>query len=183
MKLQTIVLLTAALFVSAVADAAVIQLGKVEHRQGMSIRVLSIQEVMMSHGGHAGHDMGAMADPSQPPGMHLEAKIFMEEEGRGFPPGSWVPYLGVQYRLTKQRSDWSAAGLLIPMLANDGPHYGANVPMQGPGSYRLEITLTPPEPAEFPIHMDRETGVDGWWQPFTLGWDFAYFGVGKKGGY
>jgi len=29
----------------------------------------------------------------------------------------------------------------------------------------------------------KETGVDKWWAPFDLQWEFIYLGAGKKGGY
>jgi uncharacterized protein involved in high-affinity Fe2+ transport len=183
MKSRSLLILAAALALAFDAQAAVIQLGKVEQRNGMSVRMLSIQEVTTSHAGHMGHVMDNTGDTTAMPGMHLEAKILMEKAGFGFAPGSWVPYLGLEYRLTKRNTDWTASGQLVPMLANDGPHYGANVPMKGPGTYHMSVTFTPPAPEVFPIHMDKETGVAGWWEPFTLEWDFTYFGLGKKGGY
>jgi len=31
------------------------------------------------------------------------------------------------------------------MVANDGPHYGDNVKMMGPGKYKLILTIAPPD--------------------------------------
>jgi len=31
--------------------------------------------------------------------------------------------------------------------------------------------------------VDKETGVGAWFKPFTVEYDFAFAGVGKKGGY
>ena len=50
----------------------------------------------------------------------------------------------------------------MPMVANDGPHYGDNVKMMGPGKYRLILTIAPPDEnphAHFGRHVDKETGV------------------------
>jgi uncharacterized protein involved in high-affinity Fe2+ transport len=35
----------------------------------------------------------------------------------------------------------------------------------------------------FGRHVDKETGVAPWFAPFTLQYDFAFAGTGKKGGY
>ena len=69
------------------------------------------------------------------------------------------------------------------MIASDGPHYGDNVNLDGPGKYALTYRISPPDPAVFPRHFDRETGVSDWWPPFELNWEFVYTGTGKKGGY
>ncbi|HKK14928.1 MAG TPA: iron transporter, partial [Gammaproteobacteria bacterium] len=101
----------------------------------------------------------------------------------GFAPGEWVPYLGVTYRIQKLGSDWSAFGQFMSMVASDGPHYGANVTLDGPGKYRLTYRITPPPYQGFYRHTDKETGVAPWWKPFDVSWQFTYVGVGKKGGY
>lgn len=68
------------------------------------------------------------------------------------------------------------------MVASDGPHYGANVRMDGPGKYHVAYEISPGAHG-FLRHTDKETGVSVWWQPFTTEWDFIYTGTGKKGGY
>jgi uncharacterized protein involved in high-affinity Fe2+ transport len=78
------------------------------------------------------------------------------------------------------------SGSFMPMVANDGPHYGDNVKLAGPGKYRLKLTIEPPgaDPhAHFGRHVDKETGVGPWFRPFSVEYEFAYAGVGKKGGY
>lgn len=116
--------------------------------------------------------------------VHLEADIHADKDNpQGFNPGSWMPYLTISYHITKKGSDWGAFGEFMPMVANDGPHYGANVKLDGPGKYHLTYRILPPPYAGFFRHTDKETGVAKWWKPFTVSWDFVYVGVGKKGGY
>ena len=71
------------------------------------------------------------------------------------------------------------------MVASDGPHYGDNVKLHGPGKYKLRFTIAPPgegEHAQFG-RFDKETGVGPWFKPFTVEYDFTYAGTGKKGAY
>jgi len=177
--------LAAGLTLAATAPAAVYDTGEPVVRNGLSVQGIYIQEVKMTgehagHGHHHGHDSG---NGMSMPGVHLEAVIRMAEEGHGFPVGAWVPYLNVHYTLTRKGRDWSSEGPLVPMLANDGPHYGANVAMPGPGKYTLTFRIAPPSEDVFPRHFDRETGVSDWWTPFEASWDFVFTGTGKKGGY
>jgi len=75
-------------------------------------------------------------------------------------------------------------GELMPMVANDGPHYGDNVKLLGVGKYHLRITVAAPgTESHFGRHTDKETGVESWFKPFTLDYEFAFTGLGKKGGY
>jgi uncharacterized protein involved in high-affinity Fe2+ transport len=142
---------------------------------GMILSAVYLQPV------HMAPMVAGMGEPSD---VHIEADIHADKDNaQGFPPGAWIPYLTIAYQLTKQGSGWSAFGYLMPMTANDGPHYGANVKLDGPGKYRLSYRLLPPPYAGFFRHTDKETGVAEWWQPFSVGWDFVYVGVGKKGGY
>ena len=77
----------------------------------------------------------------------------------------------------------------MPMVASDGPHYGDNVKVSGPGKYKLKYTIYPPNAKEnalgqhFGRHVDRATGVGPWFKMFDVEWEFTYAGVGKKGGY
>ena len=71
----------------------------------------------------------------------------------------------------------------MPMVASDGPHYGENIQLDGPGKYRVRYHIVPPPFNGFYRHTDKETGVGEWWAPFDLAWDFIYAGAGKKGGY
>ena len=88
----------------------------------------------------------------------------------------------MRYTLQKQGSDKPAQGELMPMVANDGPHYGDNVKLQGPGKYRLTLSIAAPS-QHFGRHVDKETGVAPWFKPFEVQYDFVYAGTGKKGGY
>ncbi|HET6726361.1 MAG TPA: iron transporter [Gammaproteobacteria bacterium] len=116
--------------------------------------------------------------------VHLEADIHADKNNpQGFNPGAWMPYLSIDYKITKHGGDWTAFGHFMPMVANDGPHYGANVKLDGPGKYHLTYRILPPAYAGFFRHTDKETGVVEWWKPFTVSWEFVYVGVGKKGGY
>ena len=131
-----------------------------------------------------------------PPGMmraaaesdiHLEADIKATKgNANGFPEGDWMPYLVVRYELTKIDSGQIAKGDLMPMVASDGPHYGDNVKLMGPGKYRLVLTILPPsenEHAHFGRHVDKETGVGPWFKAFTADYEFIFAGTGKKGAY
>lgn len=131
-----------------------------------------------------------------PPGMmraakdsdvHLEADIHATAgNATGFPEGEWVPYLVVKYEVQKVGSDKVQKGTFMPMVANDGPHYGDNVKLDGPGKYKLKYTIMPPTSDKmnhFGRHIDKETGVGPWFEPFDLEYEFVFAGTGKKGGY
>lgn len=116
--------------------------------------------------------------------LHLEAAIFASADNDwGFQEGAWIPYLRVEWKLAKKGSDWSKMGTFLPMVASDGPHYGDNLTLDGPGKYTVTYRVSPPDPAIFPRHFDKETGISEWWAPFEVSWDFVYTGTGKKGGY
>jgi hypothetical protein len=78
---------------------------------------------------------------------------------------------------------------MMPMVASDGPHYGDNVKLKGPGRYRVKFTIYPPSAKDNPQgnhfgrHTDRATGVRPWFKPVEAEWEFTYAGIGKKGGY
>jgi uncharacterized protein involved in high-affinity Fe2+ transport len=155
--------------------AAEFPIGQPIERDGMEIGAVYLQSVVMEP-----MLPGMSADTD----IHLEADIHaLKDNPNGFGPGDWVPYLGITYRLQKLGSDWERFGTFMPMVANDGSHYGANVKLDGPGKYRLTYRITPPPYQAFYRHADKETGVAPWWTPFDVSWVFAYFGVGKKGGY
>ncbi len=69
------------------------------------------------------------------------------------------------------------------MVASDGPHYGANLALDGPGEYTVTFHIRPPEDNGLLRHFDRETGVAPWWKPFSYEGRFVFAGTGKKGGY
>ena len=99
--------------------------------------------------------------------------------------GDWLPYIVVTYELTKEGGK-TQKGDLMPMVASDGPHYGDNVKLQGPGKYKMKVTVAPPTAnphAMLGRHVDKETGVGPWFQPVTVDYEFVYAGTGKKGAY
>ena len=144
-------------------------------KNGMEIAAVYLQPVVMEP------MLPGMMEPSD---IHLEADIHAAKNNQnGFGEGEWVPYLGITYQISKVGSDWSTGGAFMPMVASDGPHYGDNIKLDGPGKYRVRFHLVPPPINGFFRHTDKETGVGEWWVPFDLEWDFAYAGAGKKGGY
>ena len=73
--------------------------------------------------------------------------------------------------------------MLHAMVASDGPHYGANVALEGPGRYRVTFRIQPPAPDHFLRHIDAETGVAPWWNTIDYTGEFNFIGTGKKGDY
>ena len=122
--------------------------------------------------------------------IHVEADIHATGGNpNGYPEGAWIPFLKVTYELVKEGGGAPIRGELMPMVASDGPHYGDNVKLQGPGRYKLSVTIYPPNAPENPAgmhfgrHTDRQTGVRPWPSTFTLDYAFVFAGIGKKGGY
>lgn len=117
-----------------------------------------------------------------PPGMvmgpdvvHLETDVHATADNVwGFPDGAWVPYLPIDYVLTKKGTDWKATGHMLAMTAKDGPHYANNVKMDGPGEYTVVLRYGTPQSNGFLHHVDSETGVRDLWQPFTESFTFSY---------
>lgn len=110
-----------------------------------------------------------------PDAIHLEADVHATaDNANGYPDGAWIAYLTIDYTIEKVGSTWKATGALKPMIAKDGPHYADNVRMDGPGTYSVTYRFTPPEAKGFLRHVDKETGVPAWWQPFAETFTFAY---------
>ncbi|REG57406.1 hypothetical protein B0G80_0022 [Paraburkholderia sp. BL6669N2] len=161
------------------AAAAEYPIGKQQIHGGMEINAVYLQPITMEPEG-----MMRKASDSD---IHLEADIHaVKNNPTGFAEGDWMPYLQVHYELTKVGSTQTQKGGLMAMVANDGPHYGDNVKLQGPGKYHLKMIVEAPMQTghmAFGRHVDKETGVGPWFKPITLEYDFAYAGIGKKGGY
>lgn len=167
------VLATAGL--AATARAGEKPIGKAVVAHGMQISAVYLQPVTMEP---------AMPTADGRPDIHLEVVVRATKDNpNGFMETAWIPYLTIAYHLAKIGSDWRATGSLMPMVANDGPHYGANVALSGPGKYRLTLEIAPPIKAGFFRHTDKETGVAKWWAPIAVHRTFTYVGVGKKGTY
>ncbi len=176
-------LLAGALLLSLPAAALEYPIGAPQQRSGMELSAVYLQPVEMEPAGL----MRAARDTD----IHLEADIrAMAGNPNGFAEGGWIPFLLVKYEVSKlPEGKVVASGDFMPMVANDGPHYGDNVKLAGPGKYRLRYTIYPPNAPENPAgrhfgrHTDRLTGVRPWFRAFTVEWDFVYAGIGKKGGY
>ena len=173
-------LLVASLSVAAgLSLAAETPIGKHQVVSGMDIGAVYLQPVKMEPDG--------MMKKVEASDIHLEADIHAaKDNANGFAQGDWMPYLVVKFEIAKVGSDFKQEGVLMPMVASDGPHYGDNVKLAGPGKYKLKFTVQPPSdntPAHFGRHVDKETGVGPWFKPFDLNYDFTFAGTGKKGGY
>jgi hypothetical protein len=146
---------------------------------GLEVAAVYLQPIEME-------PAGMMRDPKDSD-IHLEADVkALKGNKNGYAEGDWVGYLAVSYELTKAGETTSIKGAAMPMVASDGPHYGDNVKLSGPGNYKLKLTIAPPgsDPhSHFGHHVDKETGVAPWFAPFTVEYDFTYAGIGKKGAY
>lgn len=141
-------------------------------KNGMEIAAVYLQPVVMDPAGKL---------PAEKADIHLEADIHaLENNANGFPIDAWIPYLEIDYVLSKDESDATIEGTFMPMVASDGTHYGDNVKLDGPGKYQVTFTIQAPQLMR---HIDKETGVAKWFDTFSVNYEFVYAGVGKKGGY
>ena len=148
-------------------------------KAGLEIGAVYMQPVEMEPAG--------MMKKASESDIHLEADIHaLADNLNGFKEGTWVPYLAIQFEVSKVGSNFKVSGDFMPMVANDGPHYGDNLKLAGPGKYKLKLTIQPPPAnphAHFGRHTDRATGVGPWFKPIEVEYLFTYVGIGKKGGY
>jgi uncharacterized protein involved in high-affinity Fe2+ transport len=114
--------------------------------------------------------------PASQADMHIEADISALENDLGYGVGDFVPNLTVLYEVSKSDGSWSINGTFMPMNASDGPHYGANIKLDGAAAYHIKFIIQSPESQGFLLHVDQETGVPGrfWQQPLTAEWDFDF---------
>jgi uncharacterized protein involved in high-affinity Fe2+ transport len=120
-----------------------------------------------------------MAAPASSGVIHIEADIHATEGNKnGCAKDEFVPYLTVHYTIVPKDEDRTGAepikGELMPMIARDGWHYGASIEMPKAGRYKLTYTIQPPTAAG--RHSDLVTGVDPWWKPFEVSFDWDYQG-------
>lgn len=176
---KKLLVLALGLVLSGSALALEYPIGEPVQKAGLEIGAVYLQPVEM--------DPPGMMRAAQDSDVHLEADIHATADNpTGFPEGEWVPYLVVRYEIQKSGSANVQKGTFMPMVANDGPHYGDNVKLEGPGKYKLKYTILPPtadKMSHFGRHTDKETGVGPWFEPFELDYEFVYAGTGKKGGY
>jgi periplasmic iron binding protein len=177
--LSAVLVAAAFLMLPGGAPAKEYPIGKPKTVNGMEVSAVYLQPIEMDPPGM----MRAAAESD----IHLEADIKATKgNANGFPEGEWVPYLVVRYELTKLDGGQVIKGELMPMVANDGPHYGDNVKLMGPGKYKLTLTVSPPGEnahASFGRHVDKETGVGAWFKTFSAEYEFVFAGTGKKGAY
>jgi hypothetical protein len=108
--------------------------------------------------------------------IHLEADIHaLPGNKNGFGMGAWIPYLTVTYEIRPVAATGEAIrGEMLPMVAKDGPHYGATIEMPEAGKYQLTYRIDNPSKKGFGRHNDPITGVDPWWDAFEVTFDFDY---------
>ncbi|HET8831895.1 MAG TPA: iron transporter [Casimicrobiaceae bacterium] len=171
-----------AALIACPAAALEYPIGAPKNLAGMEVAAVYLQPIEMEPEGY----MRKAAESD----VHMEADIHaLANNPNGYAEGAWVPFLQIRYELTKLPSGEKITGDFMPMVASDGPHYGDNVKLAGPGKYRLKYTVYPPSANEntlgqhFGRHTDRATGVRPWFKTFDVEWEFTYAGVGKKGGY
>ncbi len=107
--------------------------------------------------------------PPGPGDIHLLAKVHATEGNpNGFAKGDWVPSLSIRYTLTPADGGPSVTGLLRPLVASDGPRYGANLSLAGAGEYRLRFRIEPPSDDALGRLVDPSDPVAPWWEPFDV---------------
>ncbi len=161
-----------------ILHAAEFPIGSPQVAGGMEVAAVYLQAIEM--------DPPGMMRPAAESDVHLEADIHAtKDNANGFAEGDWVPNLHVEYKVKNLETGTEEVGALEPMVASDGPHYGDNVKLSGPGRYSVEITVHPGGHGmmSFGRHVDKETGVAPWPETFSLDYEFVFAGVGKKGGY
>lgn len=137
-------------------------------RNGLLIAAVWLPPIQME-----GLDLPQHADV-----IHLEADIHaLQGNQNGFGLGAWIPYLTVTYEIKPLDSaQETIKGEFLPMVAKDGPHYGATIEMPGPGKYTLTYHIDNPSKKGFGRHSDPITGVAPWWDAFEVTFDFDYPG-------
>lgn len=126
--------LTAAL--ASPALALEYPIGVPQNKAGMEIAAVYLQPVEMEPDG-----MMRKASESD---IHIEADIHaLANNPNGFEEGAWIPYLVIKYEVSKIGSDFRITGEFMPMVANDGPHYGDNIKLAGPGKYKVKYSILP----------------------------------------
>ena len=93
--------------------------------------------------------------------LHFEADVAAMENDLGYGAGDWVPYMTVDFELTGKSSGEVISGTFMPMNADDGPHYGANIKMPTADTYSVKLTFHSPGDNGYLIHLDDETGPGG----------------------
>lgn len=176
---RTLALLLGFMAAASSATAAEYPIGAPVLSHHMEVAAVYLQPIEMEPAGM----MRAAAESD----IHLEADIHaLADNPNGFAEGNWIPALSIHYEITKTDTGERRTGMMMPMVASDGPHYGDNVQLMGPGAYRLKLIIGGPagdDHIAFGRHVDKETGVGPWFAPFETTYEFVFAGTGKKGGY
>lgn len=93
--------------------------------------------------------------------MHFEADVSAMENDLGYGVGDWVPYMTVDFEITGSNGEVAAEGSFMPMNADDGTHYGANIKLPEADTYSVKLTFHSPEENGYLVHLDDETGPGG----------------------
>ena len=93
--------------------------------------------------------------------LHFEADVAALPNDLGYGAGDWVPYMKVDFELTGKSTGDVISGSFMPMNADDGPHYGANIKMPNADTYSVKLTFHSPEDSGYLVHLDDETGPGG----------------------
>ena len=93
--------------------------------------------------------------------MHFEADVAAMENDLGYGVGDWVPYMTVDFEITGSDGNVAASGTFMPMNADDGTHYGANISLPNADTYSVKLTFHSPEENGYLVHLDDETGPGG----------------------
>ena len=137
----------------------------------MNVNGVYFQPVPMSNGNESIEGMA----------MHFEADVSAMENDLGYGVGDWVPYMTVDFEIIGSDGETAAEGTFMPMNADDGPHYGANIALPNADTYSITFTFHSPAENGYLVHSDAETGPGGlledvWGDgPLTLevsGWDY-----------
>lgn len=127
--------------------------------------------------------MEGMSEPASPSLIHLEADVHATAGNKnGFAKDEFVPYMLVEYAIepadaaTRSAYPDTIRGSMQPMVARDGLHYGATIDMPRKGHFKLTYSFRPPSAGGLGRHADRATGVDPWWKPFQVSFDWDYPG-------
>lgn len=157
--------------------AGEVAIGDPVEKNGMEIAAVYLAPIEMEP---RGIDLAASkAD------IHLEADIHaIKGNKNGFGEGDWIPYLKVAYRLVNlDTKKVVKEGVFMPMVAQDGAHYGANVAIEKAGhkvgNYEVTYVISNPEKNGFGRHTDKATGVGKWFDDFSVSYKFKYTGTPK----
>ena len=127
-------------------------------------------------------------NPTTPVGSHYDIHNEVDQHAikgdkMGFGAGGWLPDCEVACVIWKDKSSWKTVFSMMSMVANDGPHYGRNIKLDGPGLYYETCQIDPPDWRGFYRHTDKETGVGPFFDPYQIKGSFKFMGSGKAGGY